>query len=86
MSKLIIPAAELIGTPLTPEELKGIIAGRDYFKKCVCKLNYGGTEWFETQADAKNINNLEQCGTSCKQICADNKCASVTYSFTEGYN
>ena len=29
MSKLIIPAAELIGTPLTPEELKGILAGRD---------------------------------------------------------
>ncbi|MDE7111782.1 MAG: hypothetical protein K2O38_07780 [Muribaculaceae bacterium] len=86
MSKLIIPAAELIGTPLTQEELKGILAGRDYFKRCQCSLNYGGDEWFPFQPDAKNINSLEECGASCKQTCIDKKCASVTYSFTEGYN
>lgn len=36
MSKLIIPAAELIGTPLTTEELKGILAGYSINKKCNC--------------------------------------------------
>lgn len=35
MNKLIIPAAELIGTPLTPEELKGILAGITKYT-CVC--------------------------------------------------
>ena len=42
MSKLIIPAAEIIGTPLTPEELKGILAGAINAKTCKC--SYNGTE------------------------------------------
>ncbi|MBD5238346.1 MAG: hypothetical protein HDS64_01045 [Bacteroidales bacterium] len=42
MSKLIIPAAELIGTPLTTEELKGILAGYSITKVCTCSYERSG--------------------------------------------
>lgn len=85
MNKLIIPAAELIGTPLTPEELKGILAGITKYT-CVCT-------WSDEKSKYKDYavgpENAEDCHASCKNMCeADDTCSigTLKYSFsTEVY-
>ena len=84
MSKLIIPAAELIGTPLTPEELKGILAGS--LSDPVCKCSYN----LENDPDSRsvtitNVANAESCETACASRCNEHKslkCKSYTGSFS----
>lgn len=84
MSKLIIPAAELIGTPLTTEELKGIIAGITKYT-CECTWNDGKSKYKDYAIGPENA---EDCHTSCKDMCAaTDTCSegSLTYSFyTQG--
>ena len=84
MSKLIIPAAELIGTPLTPEELKGILAGLTKYT-CQCTWNDGKSKYKEYAVGPETA---EDCQTSCQNICNEAKSCSegtLEYSFnTQG--
>ncbi len=66
MSKLIIPAAELIGTPLTQEELKGILAGATTYT-CRCKLTVRGNQ---TSYDINGIVTEADCRKGCASDCA----------------
>lgn len=62
MSKLIIPVAELIGTPLTPEELKTIIAGnQNGGLKCTCS--------FEGTTTTSIKNSMDECAGWCSNEC-----------------
>ena len=79
MSKLIIPAAEIIGTPLTPEELKGILAGSTQASKCSCHMEdkYGGTV---TAPQAYyEVSDQDACTKKCNEVCDSlSSCARVT--------
>lgn len=74
MSKLIIPTAELIGTPLTQEELKGIIAGtQNSGLKCTC--TYANT----TTSAIKN--SLDDCAAWCSGECHNNSKINWTATY-----
>lgn len=62
MSKLIIPAAELIGTPLTTEELKSIMGGSQS-SGLTCKCSYAGKSTSSIQ------NSLDACANWCSGEC-----------------
>lgn len=66
MSKLILPAAELIGTPLTQEELKGILAGRSTTYTCRCTLTVKGNQ---TSYDINGILTEPDCRKACASDC-----------------
>ncbi|MBD5294414.1 MAG: hypothetical protein HDR75_07095 [Bacteroides sp.] len=88
MSKLIIPAAELIGTPLTLEELKGILAGDLTNPVCKCSYNLLGDPDTRslTISDAKDA---AGCETACASRCNENitkKCESYSGSFSIEFN
>ncbi|MBD5281491.1 MAG: hypothetical protein HDR86_01825 [Bacteroides sp.] len=84
MSKLIIPAAELIGTPLTPEELKGILAGEmKYTCMCTWEDEHSYYEDF-----IKGPKTGDKCSASCHELCNTKATCSeptLKYSFTEEY-
>ena len=79
MSKLIIPAAEIIGTPLTPEELKGILAGSTQAGKCSCHMEdkNGGTVTAPQPSYA--VSDQAACTKKCNEVCSSmSSCAKVT--------
>ncbi len=62
MGKLIIPAAELIGTPLTQEELKNIIAGsQNSSLRCTCS--------YATKTTSSIQNSMDACAAWCSTAC-----------------
>lgn len=65
MSELIIPAAEIIGTPLTSEELKGILAGYQT-KGLRCLCSYGETSTSSIK------DSLDDCAGWCSSECHKN--------------
>lgn len=79
MSKLIIPAAKLIGTPLTQEELKGIIAGRAQ-SSCSCHLaDSHGNVVTPSEPYIYGLANKAACETECNKVCNNlNACDHVT--------
>lgn len=80
MSKLIIPAAELIGTPLTTEELKGILAGRDS-QTCMCTLTYANGN-SDTPIEIHGVSDSASCASQCHDRCSTTlNCRSYTWSF-----
>lgn len=79
MSKLIIPAAEIIGTPLTTEELKSILAGTAQAGKCSCHLQdkNGGTITAPQAYYA--VSDQAACTKKCDEVCSSmSSCAKVT--------
>lgn len=79
MSKLIIPAAEIIGTPLTSEELKGIIAGSTQTGKCSCHMQdiNGGT--VTAPQPYYEVADQAACTKKCNEVCSSmSSCAKVT--------
>lgn len=89
MSKLIIPAAELIGTPLTTEELKGILAGYSINKKCNCSYERSGPKdafsqnphYYET---IKDIKDSAECDAACASLCDSHpiyRCVDFQWEF-----
>ena len=82
MSKLIIPAAEIIGTPLTPEELKGILAGSIMGGACSC--DWILTDYTSHTSELGYKNNETECSNHCKEMCDGNpkyKCARYTWHY-----
>ncbi|MDE6032561.1 MAG: hypothetical protein K2G15_01220 [Muribaculaceae bacterium] len=82
MSKLIIPAAELIGTPLTPEELKGIIAGAVMEGHCSC--DWILTNYTSYTAVIGTVADETECSEKCKAKCNSNdtyKCATYKWHY-----
>ena len=80
MSKLIIPAAELIGTPLTPEELKGIIAGATTYS-CSCHLKVLGATGVGKELNG--ITTEKECRSECKDLCSNTEnCYDFSISFS----
>lgn len=92
MSKLIIPAAELIGTPLTTEELKSIMGGVIMAGNCFCSYTRTGP-LFEG-APAKHSTTMQtqtsaDCETACKQECDNDntyKCQALDWNYKEEAN
>lgn len=66
MTKLIIPAAEIIGTPLTTSELKSILAGRSTTYTCRCVLTVRGNQ---TSYDINGIVTESDCRKGCASDC-----------------
>lgn len=88
MSKLIIPAAELIGTPLTSEELKGILAGTLSDPVCKCSYTLVGDPDPRslTISDATDVASCEaECASRCNENIAK-KCESYSGSFSIEFN
>ena len=89
MSKLIIPAAELIGTPLTTEELKAILAGYSITKVCTCSYERGGPvdEYGNTPHYTQVISGVtkaEDCEAGCASLCNGSptyKCIHFDWTF-----
>ncbi|MDE7111018.1 MAG: hypothetical protein K2O38_03845 [Muribaculaceae bacterium] len=80
MSKLIIPAAELIGTPLTQEELKGILAGATTYS-CSCLLKVLGATGVGKEFNG--ITTEKECRSECKNLCSNTKnCYDFSISFS----
>lgn len=80
MSKLIIPAAELIGTPLTQEELKGIIAGRDS-QVCVCTITYANGE-SDSPKTLYGATTPTLCAAACASWCSEKKAKHFHWTFS----
>lgn len=81
MSKLIIPAAELIGTPLTTEELKGILAGRDS-QTCMCTLKYANGN-SDAPFEIHGVTESASCASRCHDKCSVTlNCKSYTWTFS----
>lgn len=81
MSKLIIPAAELIGTPLTTEELKGILAGRDS-QTCMCTLKFSSDKP-DYKTEIHGVSDSASCASSCHEKCSNTQnCYSYDWSFS----
>ena len=81
MSKLIIPAAELIGTPLTTEELKGILAGRDS-KVCMCTLTYANGN-SDSPTEIHGVPDSASCASRCHDKCSVTlNCKSYVWTFS----
>ena len=79
MSKLIIPAAELIGTPLTPEELKGILAGSTQAGKCSCHMKGKHGETVTAPQIFYVVSDQAACTKKCNEVCSSmSSCARVT--------
>lgn len=82
MSKLIIPAAEIIGTPLTSEELKGILAGFVMGGDCSC--DWILTNYTSYTSDLGTVTDENDCSTKCKQMCDSHsiyKCATYKWHY-----
>ena len=82
MSKLIIPAAEIIGTPLTPEELKGIIAGAVMGGDCSC--DWILTNYTSHTSEIGTVADETECSTQCQKMCNSNsiyKCATYKWHY-----
>lgn len=74
MSKLKIPAAELIGSPLTSNELKSIIAGyQNGGLKCLCSYDNKSTSSIQETMGA--------CATWCSGKCHDEGKTSWTATY-----
>lgn len=81
MSKLIIPAAEIIDTPLTTDELKSIIAGRDS-QICMCTLTYANGN-SDAPFEIHGISENASCASRCHDKCSTTQnCKSYTWSFS----
>lgn len=85
MSKLIIPAAELIGTPLTSEELKGILAGAIWGQSCSCHYYLAGEVDYEGNPIEHNLEAAVKDAAECDQLCAS-ACDSDRVRRCESYN
>ena len=82
MSKLIIPAAELIGTPLTPEELKGILAGSMMGGDCSCDWILANYTSYTSEIGP--VNNESDCSEKCEEMCHSHpiyKCATYKWHY-----
>lgn len=83
MSKLIIPAAELFGTPLTQEELKGIIAGAVMGGGCSC--DWILRDYTSHTSGLGTVADETECSTKCKEMCdsdPNSKCASYKWHYS----
>ncbi len=75
MSKLPIPAAALIGTPLSMEDLKQIIGGSTHTCFCTWKVN---DETTQKEAPKDHVWTEEKCMEQCASLCAgDPSCKEV---------
>lgn len=84
MSKINLPASQMIGTPLTEEELKGIVGGFVHKTECLCTLHFKNGTNSTVSVDAQTSG---ACKTACKVECDPNEgCTSAGYSFSESYS
>lgn len=67
MKKLILPMAEIIGTPLSDEELKSIIAGSIMSGECSC--DYILANYTSGTSDLGTVDSEEVCSMKCKELC-----------------
>ena len=84
MSKLIIPADELIGTPLTPEELKGILAGRDT-QTCMCTMYFKDSRVTPNPKteEIMGVGTAKDCSEKCDENCSYTiDCYKYNWSFS----
>ena len=69
MSKLALPVAELLGSPLSSDELKSIVGGYHTWYECDCQCKKDDTtisneRWYD-------ITTAEQCDKACTSYCIE---------------
>lgn len=83
MKKLQLPSFSLVGTPISEEELKGIIGGMTHTRTCTCTFNQKNGEVISTSVEAETSND---CQNKCTNICnGSTSCLNSKYLFSETY-
>lgn len=66
MSKLALPVAELLGSPLSSDELKSIVGGNNTGINCICSWRWSdGTD----NARRYTVESEQECLNTCSAYC-----------------
>lgn len=73
MSKLALPVAELLGSPLSSDELKSIVGGYSttYICECKCEGTVNNITTTLSENIWYNITEYTKCESSCTSFCEE---------------